>query len=54
MIEKTRHLCTHCLYAFPTCNASTKDIKFGNGIGNDNVYECEKFLLGHEWFGENK
>ena len=39
-IEESKvHLCNSCIYDFPTCK--TKVTKFGNGIGNDNVIECD-------------
>ncbi len=39
--EFQKHLCFTCRDAVPECEA--KNIKFGNGIGNDNVIECESY-----------
>ena len=35
------HLCPTCKYEFATCNGNPK---FGDGYGNDNVYQCDKFF----------
>lgn len=35
------HLCNECIFDFATCK--TSKIKFGTGIGNDNVIMCSNF-----------
>ena len=40
MTDTKRHLCPTCLYEFATCKGNPK---FGDGYGNDNVYECDKY-----------
>ena len=39
-IDTKRHLCDTCKKDFATCNSNPK---FGNGIGNDNIYECDAY-----------
>jgi hypothetical protein len=43
MKDKTINLCETCKFQIPTCKAIEEgiDFKFGNGLGNDNVYECK-------------
>lgn len=38
--EEALHLCQYCLNEFATCKSNPK---FGSGLGNDNVYECDIF-----------
>jgi hypothetical protein len=38
--KETVHLCDNCMNSFPECNGGPK---FGNGYGDDNVYECDEF-----------
>lgn len=38
-----RNLCDSCKHSFAECPATINDIIFGDGIGNDNVYECYKY-----------
>jgi len=38
--KATVNLCEDCNLCFATCRASPN---FGTGIGNDNVYECDRF-----------
>lgn len=38
------HLCSSCQYTYPSCPAGIDDCKFGNGVGNDNVIECNKYI----------
>ena len=42
MKDKTINLCDTCKFEIPSCKASEEgvDFKFGHGLGNDNVYEC--------------
>ena len=42
MKDKTIHLCDTCKFEIPSCKASEEgvDFKFGHGLGDDNVYEC--------------
>ena len=42
--QNNDHLCKYCLLEFPTC-PKANFIKFGNGIGNDNIIECSEFLV---------
>lgn len=37
------HLCDYCQLEIPTCPKATH-IKFGDGLGNDNVIECSEFV----------
>ena len=36
-------LCKYCQNEFPTCHKA-EHIRFGDGIGNDNVIECSEFI----------
>ena len=38
------NLCNWCQLHLPEC-PKANHIKFGNGIGNDNVIECSEFLF---------
>ncbi len=38
------NLCDYCKLSIPEC-PKPKHIKFGNGIGNDNVTECSEFIV---------
>lgn len=40
MVDTKRNLCDTCLFTVPECNAVMADIKFGDGVGGDNVIEC--------------
>jgi len=40
--KSTINLCDNCIYEFAECDGNPK---FGTGFGNDNVYECDKFIL---------
>jgi hypothetical protein len=42
--ETTDHLCKYCQNEFATCRKANH-IKFGNGLGNDNVIECSEFVV---------
>ena len=37
-----RHICNTCQKEFPTCDS--KKIVFGNGVGNDNVVNCDAYM----------
>lgn len=37
------HLCETCQLTYPECPAQDGDIKFGNGIGHDNVLSCRYY-----------
>ena len=39
--EFEKHLCYICKNAFPECES--KNVKFGDGIGDDNVISCESY-----------
>jgi hypothetical protein len=41
--DTKRNLCSSCKHSFAECSATTDDIVFGDGVGNDNVYECDKY-----------
>lgn len=36
------HLCAYCEKCYPSCNAL--EVKFGDGVGNDNIIECDTFV----------
>jgi len=38
------HLCDSCSYTYPECPSEYTDMIFGNGIGNDNVCACSKYI----------
>lgn len=38
------HLCQSCYKEYPNCDANNDDIVFGDGIGNDNICCCNKYL----------
>jgi len=38
------HLCDSCSYTYPECPSVYADVIFGNGIGNDNICACSKYL----------
>lgn len=38
-----RNLCDSCKHSFADCPATPDDVKFGDGVGDDNVYECDKY-----------
>jgi hypothetical protein len=40
MIDTKINLCDICKNSFATCKSNPK---FGNGIGNDNVYQCDAY-----------
>lgn len=42
MAKSTVNLCRHCIHEFAECDGNPE---FGNGRGNDNVYDCGKFEL---------
>ena len=42
--ESMNNLCDYCLLKIPTCPKAIH-IKFGNGIGNDNVIECSEYVV---------
>ena len=37
------NLCKYCTNKIPTC--LTDNIKFGDGVGNDNIIECSEFIV---------
>jgi hypothetical protein len=44
MKDKNRNLCDTCKNSMPTClDRKNIKIKFGTGIGNDNVYRCDRY-----------
>ena len=38
------NLCNYCQLEFPSC-PKANHIKFGDGVGNDNVIECSEFVV---------
>ena len=36
-----QNLCDNCFYEIAECEA--KNVKFGNGLGDDNVIECDTY-----------
>lgn len=49
VIDKKDNLCNYCQLSIPTC-PKANHLKFGVGIGNDNVIECSEFLVdGTKW-----
>lgn len=38
------NLCQSCYKEYPNCDANNDDIVFGDGIGNDNICCCSKYL----------
>lgn len=43
-IEKRLHLCESCSKDYPECDATFDGIKFGSGVGNDNVIGCTAYV----------
>jgi len=39
--RKYRHLCSSCSKEIPTCDGIPE---FGDGFGQDNVYNCDKYV----------
>ena len=40
------HLCGNCKDDFPDCGVDVKEIEYGCGIGNDNIWKCSKYTEG--------
>lgn len=38
------NICEFCLFCPYECSAKESDVKYGDGIGLDNVYDCSKFV----------
>jgi|WetSurMetagenome_2_1015567.scaffolds.fasta_scaffold1480639_1 hypothetical protein len=38
------NLCNYCQLSIPSC-PKANHLKFGDGVGNDNVIECSEFLV---------
>lgn len=38
------NLCDSCMHAYPDCPSGKDDVIFGNGIGNDNICACAKYV----------
>lgn len=43
-IEARLHLCESCTAEYPECAATSDDIEFGCGVGNDNVIGCRQYV----------
>lgn len=39
------HLCDSCKYDYPNCPSENEDVLFGNGVGNDNICCCAKYIV---------
>ena len=39
------HLCDSCKYDYPNCPSENEDVLFGNGIGDDNICCCAKYIV---------
>lgn len=39
------NLCNTCEENIPECKSSHKDVKYGNGKGDDNIIECKYYNL---------
>ncbi len=42
LARSTVNLCGTCIHDFGNCKSNPK---FGSGLGNDNVYDCNKYVL---------
>lgn len=42
-VDKTINLCDTCLSQMPDCPATSDDVSYGNGPGDDNVYQCNHY-----------
>ena len=40
-VDTSVHLCDTCKLTYPECDP--KDIDFGDGKGDDNIFKCEKY-----------
>ena len=40
---KLKNLCDSCEWGFAECCATEDDYEFGEGVGNDNIIECEQY-----------
>lgn len=38
------NLCDSCKHTYPDCQSGKDDVIFGNGIGNDNICACAKYV----------
>ena len=38
------NLCDSCLFSYPVCAALVEDLRFGDGIGNDNICACACYI----------
>lgn len=43
-IEARLHLCESCAKEYPECDATVYGIKFGSGVGNDNIIGCTVYV----------
>ena len=43
-INNKVNLCDSCKYTFPDCSSKESDMIFGNGIGDDNICACAKYV----------
>lgn len=43
-LDNQVHLCNSCKYEFPVCPIKNDDIAFGNGVGDDNICACNKYV----------
>jgi hypothetical protein len=47
-IDTKDNLCRYCRNSFVDC-PKANHIKFGDGIGNDNIIECSEFICRSIW-----
>lgn len=43
-LNNQTHLCDSCKYNYQNCPSENEDVLFGNGVGNDNICCCAKYL----------
>lgn len=43
-IEARLHLCESCTKEYPECDATVDGVKFGSGVGNDNIIGCTAYV----------
>ena len=48
------HLCDSCKYDYPNCPSKNEDVLFGNGVGNDNICCCAKYIASADMKGDRK
>jgi len=41
--DKSKNLCDSCVKCFANCEVDNGVIEFGNGLGGDNVIQCDQY-----------